>query len=173
MNSQEKKNVMFPVPKDIVIKLIELSANGLECDRCTEVDTTILKCFRCSDRFKVHGCNERDICYKDCICRCCKQQFCNKCALKIHCNGPLISKYWPHGIYQCNGIFGTICNKCVTAYVCRMCGLNFAQCFECTNTPKSKHFCNETFKGWVIGGDRYISESKLKIVHPLKRLDDE
>lgn len=146
-------HTMFPVPKDVVNKLIELlSSSGAVCNECKTTICPTLECNKCGEKFNAH---DRDNAKYDCVwrrhCADCGQIFCKKCVKGNLCKGPLLKwnhQKQTHYIVDCIR-FVTKCEDCLAKYICEQCGLSISRCAKCTHSTfnNKKHICGE---GWAI-----------------------
>lgn len=159
--------VLFPVPKDIVLKLIELySTQNAICNNCEETICPTLECFKCKKKFNVHN-DQRHLCFNQRKCRDCKQFFCTNCAELKWCAKPTISSWTPYEVGRCNGSV-TRCTECLAKKVCDKCGLDISRCYYCEEDPDSlagayitKHICGNGRKGWYSGLRGYVDYSEI------------
>lgn len=150
---------MFPVPKDIVEKLITIYSETPTpcCDNCEKHNlTNITKCVECG---RVHYTCDSCTGYfvKDCLCPCCEGYWCRVCREQLKNDiedefktGIRCDIFIKHSETNCDRCWGDAmyCHKCSELLRgCQYCGVILKLCRK-TNI---NHFVNiENYEDWLI-----------------------
>ena len=157
---------MFPVPKDIVEKLITIISETPKacCDSCNSHHlTNIVRCVECGlANYICNSCTNFFV--KDALCPCCKGYWCRECRERLedeedkklnHCDVRMyidevnISTCWDNVSY---------CSKCLKLLRgCRHCGIVLNLC--CSTT--GDHFVNmANYEDWMERYENACSDGR-------------
>lgn len=160
--------MMFPVPTDIVLKLIGLCSTKPDpvCNNCDKIICSTFECFKCKKHFNVHD-KSPHLCLGQRKCRDCKNMFCSDCAEAKFCAKPTLGSWSPYDLGKCNGVV-TRCAECLAKKVCEKCGHDISRCWYCEEDPDSlagayitKHVCKEGHSGWYSAKGGYVPHNEI------------
>lgn len=165
---QSNDITMFPVPTDVVLKLIEMcSSSGTICNNCNEHICATVQCFKCKKQLSIHNDRNHD-CFKYRQCRDCCKIFCKDCMKYTKCNKPTIGRYRPYKQGKCYGIMRR-CPECLKKHVCERCKMNISRCWYCETDPDglsgaylTDHVCDDAKCGWYSGRYGFVGWDQIE-----------